>query len=79
MILLTEVVLRLLTQVLHLYIGPLWTILILVIKLPHWLGAWVNILDRFIVMIRILRGLQVLLIVALVRTASGCLVLKCVL
>ena len=79
MILLTVVVLRLLAKVLHLNIGPFWTILILGVKLPHWLGVWVHILDRFIVMIRILRGLLVLLIVALVRTASGCLVLECLL
>lgn len=81
MILLTEVVLRLLTQVLHLNVGPLWTIpaiLILGAKLPHWLGRWVRIVDRFIV-IRLLRGLQILLILSLVRAACGCLVWECVL
>ena len=81
MILLTVVVLRLLAQVLHLYVGPLWTkpaILILGAKLTNWLGRWVRIVNLFIV-IRLLRGLQILLIVTLVRTACGCLVWECVL
>ena len=81
MILLTVVVLWLLAQVLHLYVGPLWAkpaILILGAKLPDLLGRWVCIVDRFIV-IPLLRGLQILLIVSLVRTACGCLVWECVL
>ena len=76
MILLTVVVLGVLTQVLHLYVRPLRAcriILILVVKLPHWLGLWVKIVDQLIV-IHLLRGQQILLIITLIRTTCRCLV-----